>query len=106
MLEKFTKGICGIKQITGAGFRNGSGGATWGHNVSGAAWVNTPLVNATNTCGGWNNTFYLRCSFGEVAECYESVKTMAHGGHPTAVCGGPCCCGGPAGNGAVIWRYR
>ena len=97
---------CRNKQITGAGFRNGSGGATWGHNVSGAAWVNTPVHNSPNHCGGYYLTYYLRCAFGEETSCYESVKTMSHGGHPTAVCGGPCCCGGPAGNGAIIWRYR
>jgi hypothetical protein len=100
--------LCGTKLIAGWGARNGSGGAMSGHNVSGASWINIPIVNSSNTCGGWNRTNYLRCSWGSVGEgsCYESLRTIAHGGVPTNVCGGPCCCGGPAGMGTAIWRYR
>ncbi len=98
--------FCGIKWIGGYGARNGSGGAQHGHQVSGPAWINYPLVNSMNHCGGYNVTAYFRCSWGETGDCYQSLRTVAHGCIPTAVCGGPCCCGGPAGGGNAIWRYR
>lgn len=97
---------CGVKIVAGMGGRTGSFSGAMGTKVTGAAWEVAPFINSENTCGGWNRSQWRRCAWGLDGNCQDNLRFVGQGGYPTAVCGGPCCCGGWGGPGAVMIRYR
>ena len=96
---------CSIKQYIGYMGVVGSAG-TLPRKQSGQAWINNPMWQEANTCGGWNLTNYFRCAMGSETSCYQNLRSIGHGSGPTAVCGGPCCCGPQPGTGGIVFRYR
>ena len=77
-----------------------------GIRSSGHRWINFTSVNA-NAWGGWNWKNWHICHNGSGSStCFANLRSVGTGGKPARVCAGPCCCGGPGINGAIIWKYR
>ena len=77
------------------------------HVTSGGSYINM-TATAARAWGGWNWGNWMHCSLGGTTDnnCSMNLRMIGMGGAPAKVCGGPCCCGGPGTNGAIIVKYR
>lgn len=70
-------------------------------------FINLTNMNGARACGGWNWSQWHLCHNGSNNNnCYQNIRTVGYGGKTATVCGGPCCCGGYGGNGAIVVKYK
>ena len=70
-------------------------------------FINLTNRNGARACGGWNESQWHLCHNGANNNlCYMNIRTVGFGGKTATVCGGPCCCGGWGGHGAIVIKYK
>ena len=97
---------CGDDAFSAGGM--GQFGHGRGHAVTGPRWSQFPRINASMTCGGFNDTGWYQCAWGmgDGGHCEYAMHQRGFGGMPANVCGGPCCCSGPPVTGYIAFKYR
>lgn len=88
---------CGMKVYTTA--RNGTRASV--------RFINLTNRNDSRARGGWEHSQWFLCHNGSNNNlCYANIRTVGFGGKTAHVCGGPCCCGGWGGHGAIVVKYK